>query len=148
MPYPSSKAAAEGVLRRMAAERQLDLRVLRFAFVYGLEDPHLAEAMQWAREWPAHKRLHLVHHADASRALSLALRAAGASGGTYNVADDAPVTTAELHALNHERMPDEPATRPLEDPWEGVVDTTRITEELGFRPVYPTVYAAREAGAL
>ena len=34
------------------------------------------------------------------------------------------------------------------DPWHGVVSTVRIRDELGFRPLYPSVWAARDAGAL
>jgi hypothetical protein len=44
-----------------------------------------------------------------------------------------------------------PGPSPVEgpdDPWFGIVSTERIRAELGFRPVYPTVYAARDAGAL
>src|SRR5258705_3511068 len=35
----------------------------------------------------------------------------------------------------------------VEDPWEGVVSTLRIRDELGFRPIYPSVSTARDAGA-
>jgi hypothetical protein len=34
------------------------------------------------------------------------------------------------------------------DPWHGIVDTTRIRLELGFRPYHPSVWSARDAGAL
>jgi hypothetical protein len=40
------------------------------------------------------------------------------------------------------------ATRPLDDPWAGIVDTCRIRTELGYRPLYPTLYTAQAAGAL
>ncbi|MER7003294.1 hypothetical protein ABT297_09630 [Dactylosporangium sp. NPDC000555] len=40
------------------------------------------------------------------------------------------------------------ATRALEDPWDGICDTSAIRRELGFRPIYPTLYTARDAGAL
>jgi hypothetical protein len=64
------------------------------------------------------------------------------------VADDAPVTALELLHLNREPTADEAASRTLEDPWEGIADTAKIRCELGVRPVYPTVYTARDAGAL
>jgi nucleoside-diphosphate-sugar epimerase len=122
--------------------------VLRLAFVYGDGDPHLAEALRWAREWPAHKRLHLVHHADVAQAFIRAVHAEGLTGATFNVADDAPVSTVEVLALNGEPVAADAASRELEDPWEGIVDTTRARTELGVRPVYPSVYTARDAGAL
>ena len=146
--YAATKAAGEGVLRGVAAEEGLDLRVLRLAFVYGDGDPHLAQSLRWARDWPAHRRLHMVHHADVAQALVRALRTAAPEGRAYNVADDAPVTALELHRLNAAQPDPDRADEPLGDHWEGILDTERIRRELGFRPVYPTVYAAREAGAL
>lgn len=147
--YPTSKAAAEAALRNLQPAGDLDLRIVRLAFVYGEGDPHLAEAMPWAaREWPAHKRLHLVHHADVDQALLRALRMEGLSGRIYNVADDAPVTTAELHELNGEPLPERLSGLPLDDPWEGIVNTGRARSELLFRPIYPSVYTARDAGTL
>lgn len=146
--YPASKAAAEEALRELHRSDGLGLRVARLAFVYGEGDPHLAESLMWARRWPAHKRLHLVHHADVAQGLLRALRAAGVDGGTWNLADDAPVTAVELHQLNRE-PPVDPAGEPADDdPWEGIVDTARARAELGFRPIYPSVYTARDAGAL
>lgn len=146
--YPQSKAAAEDALRELWHSAGLGLRILRFAFVYGEGDPHLAESLMWARTWPAHKRLHLVHHADVGQGLLRALRAEGIDGMTINIADDAPVTALELHQLNGEPVPEDAASRPLDDPWEGIVDTTAARATLGFRPIFPTVYAAKDAGAL
>jgi nucleoside-diphosphate-sugar epimerase len=91
--------------------------------------------------------LQLVHHADAGQGLLRALRAEGVDGRTYNVADDAPVTAHELFAVNGAEVPAEAAAT-LDDPWAGIVDTTRIRTELGFRPVFPTLYTAWSAGAL
>jgi hypothetical protein len=34
------------------------------------------------------------------------------------------------------------------DPWEGVTDTSRIRAEPGFRPLFPSVWTALDAGAL
>ena len=146
--YPESKVAAEEALRALHRSDGLGLRVVRLAFVYGEGDPHLAESMRWAATWPAHKRLHLVHHADVGQALVRTLRTAGIDGMTFNAADDAPVTAAELHDLNGEPLPDDAAARPLEDPWEGIVDATMARTVLGYRPIYPTVYTAKAAGAL
>jgi nucleoside-diphosphate-sugar epimerase len=145
--YPESKAAAEEALRALARSDGLGLRVVRLAFVYGDGDPHLVESMRWAGTWPAHKRLHLVHHADVGQALIRALRTDGIDGMTFNAADDAPLTAAELHELNGEPLPRDAATRPLDDPWEGIVDTAAARTSLGFRPIFPTVYTAKAAGA-
>ncbi|MDJ0370675.1 NAD(P)-dependent oxidoreductase, partial [Streptomyces sp. H10-C2] len=64
------------------------------------------------------------------------------------IADDAPVSAVELHQLNGAEPPAGMADRPLADPWEGVVSTARIRDELGFRPLHPSVWTARDAGAL
>src|SRR5690242_11900626 len=109
-PYPASKAAAEVAL---AGIDGLDLRVLRLAFVYGDGDPHLAEAMRFAAEWPAHKRFQMVHHADVAQGVARALRAEGIAGRTYNIADDAPITAREVYTLNGRPAPD--LDKPLDD---------------------------------
>jgi nucleoside-diphosphate-sugar epimerase len=144
--YPASKAEAERALLGLHRDRGMGLRILRFAFVYGEGDPHLAESLRWAGQWPGHQRLHLLHHADAAQAVSRALHTPGIDGRTYNAADESPVTAVELHALNGVAFPDRPAGEA--DLWHGIVDTTRIRRELGFRPYYPSVWSARDAGAL
>jgi nucleoside-diphosphate-sugar epimerase len=73
-------------------------------------------------------------------------RPEGADGRIFNVADDAPVTAWELCRLIGEPL-EGAAERPLDDPWAGIVDTARIRAELGYRPLYPSVYAAQGAGA-
>ncbi len=146
--YPMSKVAAEEALLHLHETEGLPLRIARLAFVYGDGDPHLAESLLWARGWAPHKRLHLVHHADVGQALLRAVRANGADGQIFNVADDAPVTALELLRFAGEPLADDAASRPLDDPWEGIADTAKIRRELGFRPVYPTVYTAQDAGAL
>lgn len=145
--YPNSKAAAEDALRELHRRDGLDLRIMRFALVYGYGDPHLTTSMARIRTWPAHRRLHLVHHADAGQAVLRALHTEGVDGRAFNVADDAPITAAELHRLYGRPLDAEAADRPLDDPWAGIVDTTRIRAELGFRPVFPTIYTAWDAGA-
>ncbi|MCO5995623.1 NAD-dependent epimerase/dehydratase family protein [Actinoallomurus rhizosphaericola] len=145
--YPNSKAAAEDALRELHRRDGLELRIMRFALVYGYGDPHLTTSMARIRTWPAHRRLHLVHHADAGQAVLRALHTEGVDGRAFNVADDAPITAAELHRLYGRPLDAEAADRPLDDPWAGIVDTTRIRAELGFRPVFPTLYTAWDAGA-
>lgn len=146
--YPASKAEAERSLLGLHHTDGLDVRIGRLAFVYGEGDPHLAQVMRWAAGWAGHQRLHMVHHADVAQGLLRLLRAPGVAGRAYNIADDAPVTAVELHTLNGVPLPDGMAERPLPDPWEGVVSTARIGDELGFRPLFPSVWSARAAGAL
>ncbi len=143
--YPETKVAAEGTLRALDG---LGLRIVRLAFVYGDGDPHLAESLRFTSGWPSHQRIHLVHHADVAQALIRVLCAAGVDGRTYNVADDAPVTAYELRVLNRQEPATQAHERTLQDPWAGIVDTNRIRRELGFRPIYPSVHTARDAGAL
>ena len=146
--YPTSKAAAEAALGELHADHGLGLRTVRLAFVYGEGDPHLGESLRWATTWPAHKRLQLVHHADAGLGLLRALLTEGVDGRTFNLADDAPLSTVELYGLLGRRIPPEAHERQLDDPWEGIVDTARARAELGWRPLFPSVWTARDAGAL
>lgn len=146
--YPASKAEAEQGLLALHREHGLDVRVGRLAFVYGEGDPHLAQSLRWAGGWAGHQRLTMVHHADVAQGLLRLLRAPGAAGRVYNIADDAPVSAVELHRINGVEPPAGMADRPLADPWEGVVSTARIRDELGFSPRYPSVWTAWDAGAL
>ncbi|MEU1405721.1 NAD-dependent epimerase/dehydratase family protein [Streptomyces sp. NPDC005728] len=141
--YPQAKAEAE---RGLAALDGLDLRIGRLAYVYGEGDPHLAGATRWTAHWPPTKRFfQLVHIADVAQGLLRLLHAPGIAGRAYNIADDAPVSALELHQLLGAELPDGD-TDP--DPWYGLVSTDRIRRELGYRPLYPTLWAARDAGAL
>ncbi|MBE8469916.1 NAD-dependent epimerase/dehydratase family protein [Streptomyces justiciae] len=143
--YPESKARAE---RELLAMEGLDVRVARLPFVYGEGDPHLAQSLMWAKHWAATQRLHMGHHVDVAQGLLRILHAPGIAGRIYNIADDAPVTAVELHQLNGVEVPPELHERSDPDPWLVLMSTDRIRRELGYRPVYPSVYAARDAGAL
>jgi nucleoside-diphosphate-sugar epimerase len=144
-PYPASKAEAESALLALEG---LDVRIGRLAFVYGDGDPHLRQSLRWASHWPAVKRLQLVHVADAARGLLRLLFAPGTHGRVYNIADDAPVTALDLHRVLGEEFPPDGRSTVDRDPWHGIVSTERIKRELGFTPRHPTVWSAREAGAL
>ncbi|MYW65611.1 NAD(P)H-binding protein [Streptomyces sp. SID8379] len=143
--YPQSKWEAEQAL--VAMDGLEDLRIGRLPFVYGDGDPHIADAMRWAPNWPAMQRLHMGHHADVAQGLQRLLYAPGASG-VYNIADDAPVTTVEIFQLNGVPVPPEVYEKEVPDPWHSVMSTTRIRHELGYRPLFPSVWTARDAGAL
>ncbi|MFC9327565.1 NAD-dependent epimerase/dehydratase family protein [Kitasatospora sp. NPDC057015] len=144
--YARSKAQAEAGLGELGGE--LPLVVVRLAFVYGEGDPHLAQSLRWAAHWPSHRRLPVVHHADAGQALWRALSTPGIEGRTYNAADDAPITAYDLHEIHGAPQPAGAAERELADPWDGQVSTALIRRDLGWRPLHPSVRAAAEAGAL
>lgn len=146
--YPRAKAEAERGLLALHAAEGLDVRIGRLSFVYGEGDPHLAQSLMWAGQWAAAQRLQMVHHADVSQALLRLLYAPGADGRIYNIADDAPITAVELYQLNGREIPGELYDRVDDDPWFACTSTDRIRRELGFRPVYPSVWTARDAGAL
>ncbi|WP_026179367.1 NAD-dependent epimerase/dehydratase family protein [Streptomyces hokutonensis] len=143
--YNESKVAAE---RELLALDTMDVRVARLPFVYGEGDPHLANSLMWASNWAAAQRLHMGHHADVAQGLLRLLYAPGVAGRIYNIADDAPVTAVELHHLNGVEVPAALHEHTDPDPWFGIMSTERIKRELGYRPLYPSVWAARDAGAL
>lgn len=151
-PYSQTKSVAE---RLLLATEGLPVRILRPPVIYGDGDPKLAELLRFAGEWPLHQRTQLVHHADVAQAVLLALRAPGVDGEIFNVGDDAPVTTYELMALNGAAPSDQTIStigatgaEPLDDPWQSIIDSSKIRRMLGFRPIYPSLYSAVDALAL
>lgn len=145
--YPISKAEAETALLNLHRELGLGLRIVRLPFVYGEGDPHIAEFLPHLRNWHPAKRFHMAHHADVGQALMLAASAQGIDGRIYNVGDDAPISVAELLQLHHSDNTPEASGQEY-DAWDMVVDTTRIRDELNYRPIYPSFYTAKDAGAL
>ncbi|QFZ72235.1 NAD(P)H-binding protein [Streptomyces fagopyri] len=143
--YPESKWEAERALGDL--EGLDDLRIGRLPFVYGDGDPHLVDVMEWAPNWPAMQRLHMGHHVDVAQGLTRLLYSPGAHG-VYNIADEAPVTTVDLFDLHGLPVPQEAYDKEAADPWHSVMSTTRIRHELGYRPLVPSVWTAREAGLL
>ncbi|MER6079976.1 NAD(P)-dependent oxidoreductase [Streptomyces sp. NPDC001833] len=144
--YPESKAVAERELLALAGG--MEVRVGRLPFVYGEGDPHLADALPWAANWAPAQRLQMAHHADVGQGLMRLLYAPAVNGPLYNIADDAPVTTVELYRLNGIEPPADLATRTDPDPWHGIMSNRKIRRDLGFRPIYPSAWTARDAGAL
>ncbi|MEF2965899.1 NAD(P)-dependent oxidoreductase [Paenibacillus sp. M1] len=147
LPYPQTKAVAEDALLRLHRDKGLGLRILRLAFVYGERDPHIKEFLPFMSKWNPAKRLHMVHHADVSQALLLAASTPGIDGRIYNVADDAPFSVAELYQLHDNPISPEAQQQDF-NPWDMIVDTTRIRDELHYRPIFPSFYTARDAGAI
>ncbi len=146
--YPVSKLKAERALAECYPSDHAALSILRLAFVYGDGDPHLDEALNLTKTWPAARRLHLVHHADVAQAIMLTLEKPQGGMHIYNVADDAPVTMPELRRRSGAAEPVQVNNPPMADPWEGVMDTSLIKSELGFQPIYPTLADADRAQAL
>ena len=147
-PYPASKVAAENSLQDLRTQRGLDLRVVRLAFVYGDGDPHIQEFMKRPLDWHPSRRLQMVHHADVAQGLILALRADGLSGETFNIADDSAATLAEIYRYTGRDLTPEMTGRTVTEPWFGIVENTKARRVLGFRPLYPTMWQAVDAGAM
>ncbi|HEX2915395.1 MAG TPA: NAD(P)-dependent oxidoreductase [Chloroflexia bacterium] len=149
--YPVSKFAAEQALQELQRSEGLGLTILRLPFVYGDGDPHLAELLPMVRSWPLTRRFQMGHHRDVAQALMLALETSHTEGRVYNVADSEPVTIAEIRKLDGEPVDESEKAFSLPvppDSWEGIVDTSRIQKELGFRPIYPNLKSAIDAKAL
>lgn len=147
--YPKTKIAAEEALLKLNREQGLDIRILRLAFVYGDHDPHIEEILPYMINWNPLKQFSMVHHEDVSQALLLAACTPSAGGRIYNVADDNPITLGELYKLKGgpEQIPAKDGWL-MSNLWELTVDTERIKKELNFHPKYPSIYTAREMGAL
>jgi nucleoside-diphosphate-sugar epimerase len=144
--YPATKLAAEAKLIELDQGGVLGLCILRLGFVYGEGDRHVWEITPHVAGWNPARRMHSVHHADVGQAVIRALARDMQGVSVYNVADDAPITLLELSQLA--RVPEAPPERHVLpfDPWQGLMNTRRIRDELGFRPLYPSCYSAVAAG--
>jgi nucleoside-diphosphate-sugar epimerase len=149
LPYPKTKVAAEEALLKLHSEMGLDLRILRFAFVYGDHDPHIEEFSPIMSKWNPSLQMSLVHHEDVSQALMLAAITQDVDSRVYNVADDTPIAIGELLRLNGfpEQVPPTGGW-PSTGPCDMVIDTMRIINQLNFHPQYPSFYTARDMEAL
>ncbi len=144
--YSSSKIAAEQELLKMT----LDVRVLRLGFVYGENDPHIEEIMPILKNWKRHpgSRMHMVHHLDVAQGLFLLLQQDNLNGQIFNIVDDAPITLYELAdsvGKANEIFDNEQGALP--DPFEGIMDSAKI-RKIGFRPLVPSYYVARDMDIL
>ena len=140
--YPASKCAAEDLLR----DSGLTWSILRFSFVYGDGDGHIAALPGHMTQagWHPAKRMSLVHHRDIATAMRLALTGA-LDGETVNIADDAPTSIYELVEMAGGEMP--PSAAPLANPWHLLVDNARA-RRLGFTPSIRTVHQALQDGLM
>ncbi len=145
-PYASSKVAAEQELLK----KDMDVRVLRLGFVYGDKDPHIEEIILLLKKWKRHSgsRMHMVHHLDVAQALIMLLERDGLNGEVFNIADDAPITLYELaDSVGKAAEAFEPVEAALADPFEGIVDVSKL-RMTGFRLLVPTFYVARDLDIL
>jgi len=147
--YPKTKLAAEEALLKLHRDQGLDIRIMRLAFVYGDGDPHIEEVLPYMLNWNPLKKLSMINHEDVNQALLLAANTPGIGGRIYNVADDNPIAIGELYKLyeGQNQTPTENGWL-MSNLWELTADPAHIKEELNFHPKYPSIYAARDMGAL
>jgi UDP-glucose 4-epimerase len=149
--YPAAKLGAERAVAE-SADDGLDVCVLRLGFTYGEGDPHLADAFGWAGTAASAHRLHLVHHADVRQGVLRVLAAGRLPQRVYNLADDAPVTAAELPGYADAfRWPGDTtqwAALAGDESFQGWLDTAASHRDLEFRPIYPSIRDAQQAGQI
>jgi nucleoside-diphosphate-sugar epimerase len=149
--YSSSKIAAEQELLSHHKNSGFDVRVLRLGFVYGDKDPHIEEIIPLLKKMKRHSgsRMHMVHHLDVAQALTLLLHTDGLNGEIFNIADDAPITLYELaDSVGKAADAFDPAKGPLNDPFEGIMDISKLRKMTGYRPLVPSYYVARDLDIL
>jgi nucleoside-diphosphate-sugar epimerase len=149
--YPASKIAAEQELLSLHKRTGFDVRVLRLGFVYGDNDPHIEEIMTYLKRMKRHSgsRMHMVHHLDVAQGLMLLLQTDGLNGEIFNVADDAPISLYELaDSFGVAADTFDPAEGPLANPFEGIMDISKLRNKTGFRPIVPSYYVARDLDIL
>ena len=149
--YSSSKIAAENELLSLYKSKGLDVRILRLAFVYGEKDPHIEEIIPVLKKWKRHSgyRMQMVHHLDVAQAITIMLHADGLDGEIFNVADDAPISLYELvdsFGLAADTFDAEEG--PLANPFEGIMDVSKLRSKTSFRPLVASYYAARDLDIL
>lgn len=149
--YSSSKVAAEGELLALHKEKGFDVRILRLPFVYGDKDPHIAEILPLLKKMNRHPgwRMQMAHHLDVAQGLNLMLLTEGLSGEVFNIADDAPISLYELaESFGKAAEIFEQEQGPLKDPFEGIMDISKIRKLTPYRPLVPSYYVARDLDLL
>jgi nucleoside-diphosphate-sugar epimerase len=150
--YSNSKIAAEKELMSFHENKGLDIRVLRLGFVYGDKDPHIEEIIPVLKKWKRNRayRMHMVHHLDVAQALMILLRTDGLNGEIFNLADDAPISLYELvdsFGMVADTF-ESTEEAPLTNPFEGVMDISKLRNKTGFRPLVPSYNVARDLDIL
>ena len=91
----------------------------------------------------------MVHHLDVAQGLILLLQTDGLNGGIFNIADDAPISLYELaDSFGVAADTFDPEEGPLNDPFEGIMDISKLRKMTGFRPLVPSYYVARDLDML
>uniref|UniRef100_UPI003F715975 NAD-dependent epimerase/dehydratase family protein n=1 Tax=Dyadobacter sp. TaxID=1914288 RepID=UPI003F715975 len=135
LAYPASKLAAEQALRASG----LNWAVLRFPFVYGDGDEHIAMLPEHVLgKWHPAARMSIIHHIDIANAIKMALTGK-IDGHVVNISDECPMSVYELLQLIGVKM--ESSSKPLTDPWHLQVDSS-LARSLGFQAEVRTVYQA------
>lgn len=136
--YPASKVAAEQALRNSG----LTWAVVRFPFIYGDGDGHLAALPGHAgsANWHPAMRMSTIHHRDIATAMALALEGRF-DGRVINIADDLPTSMLDLIALGGGDIA--ASSESLTSPWAMQVDPA-LARSLGFQPTVRTVFHAAQ----
>jgi nucleoside-diphosphate-sugar epimerase len=91
----------------------------------------------------------MVHHLDVAQALTILLHTDGLNGEIFNVADDAPITLYELaDSVGQAADLFDTEEGPLSDPFEGILDISKLRSITCFRPLVPSYYVARDMDIL
>ena len=91
----------------------------------------------------------MVHHLDVAQALTLLLHTDGLNGEIFNVADDSPITMYELaDSFGAAADTFDPAEGALINPFDGIMDISKLRNRTGFRPLVPSYYVARDLDIL
>ncbi len=149
--YSSSKIAAENELLSLHKSTGFDVRILRLGFVYGEKDPHIEEIIPLLKKWKRHPgyTMHMVHHLDVAQAITIMLHTEGLNGEIFNVADDAPVSLYELvDSFGLAADTFDPEEGLLTNPFEGIMDISKLRNKTSFRPLVPGYYVARDLDIL
>jgi nucleoside-diphosphate-sugar epimerase len=144
-PSPGFFASKLAVERALLALDGLDVCILRLAFVYGDGDPHIAEVVPRMSGFPPAQQLSIVHHADVAQAVALVLDAPLLSHRIYNVVSDEAPELNTLFASVGAQPPDGTAVDSAIDS-NVLLDGQRLRDDLGFKPLYPTLKDAITAG--
>lgn len=145
--YPRTKVASENDLQQLKETEDLDVRILRFAFVYGDGDAHLSEFAPIMSTWNPEQKMSMIHHSDICRALYLALITEKVATGVYNVADQKPSSVKELLAAV-ETTSAYNENSPELNAYGMILATEAIKSELGFEAKFSSFALAEETGAL
>jgi nucleoside-diphosphate-sugar epimerase len=92
--------------------------------------------------------MHMGHHLDVAQGIQMLLSLDGLNGEIYNLADDAPISLYELaDSFGKAAETFDPEQGPMVDPFEGIMDISKL-RKIGYRPLVPSYYVARDLDIL